>query len=866
MNISFLISLRSLKKNKSRTFSTAIGIFLSVILMTAIAVLVTSLLSSLIVTTKASKGDWHIFIWNVDNEIVTEAINTGKIEKFATIETKGYSEITNKTNDKKPYIELSSVSSNINEMLSMQILEGRFPKNPSEVIIPKHLQDDYTEMTIGSKIFLSLGTRLSKEGKLLNQNSSYLGQDNEEIKNVSDVKEFIVVGICSQVEFIENDFSPGYTILNYADEIPNNEGTVYFQLKNPKKDLQEIADFFPESKLAYNKDLLGAIGATEGENIADMSKILAGILIFIVAFAAYILIKNSFMISALERKKQSALLTSIGATKRQIAMTVFFEAIILAIILIPLGIIFGILLIMISLNSIGVLIAKASYLNLIFTIDINFLSLFLIAILSFVILITSCIKPALITSGKTAISGIRQNNEIKNNRKRKQKDNLVRKNKISIETELVFKNFKRFNRKYRQIIFSLVFSISIFIITGVYTVYSKEILNHNFALLDYDIYCNSYKLDINNSINTMYNPLTNINGVDESGWVSTIEAGYIELDKEFLSPTIIEHYNKRGSYLESVTYLVIEDERFDKLLLNTNMNTSNNYFDSDRLRAVAFAKVTTYKKIGEDFTFESNFIYQAQSVDATINYMTNENRREYYNQSNANYLDYSRPIPITIDVVQNDKLIMELSNYLLTDGFFVVIPKSMLLSYADEVPSNIQMFFKAKNHKNVYSEMEKIIEGNKWDIFIDDITNSFEIEKNSIGIFDVFSKIFVGLITIIMILNIMNTIISNIHIRNKEFAVIRSIGISKRGLIKMLFYESGLFGIISIVLGAFISSIASILLYFSFKTTSLSFYFPIRNLLIAIVGVILIVIFSTFIASRKVIKTNIIDSIKNDLT
>ena len=59
-------------------------------------------------------------------------------------------------------------------------------------------------------------------------------------------------------------------------------------------------------------------------------------------FGSILLIYNAFSISVSERTKQFGLLSSIGATKRQLLRSVLFEALFLSVIGIPLGILAGI--------------------------------------------------------------------------------------------------------------------------------------------------------------------------------------------------------------------------------------------------------------------------------------------------------------------------------------------------------------------------------------------------------------------------------------------------------------------------------------------------------------------------------------------
>ena len=94
--------------------------------------------------------------------------------------------------------------------------------------------------------------------------------------------------------------------------------------------------------LEYNDSLLSLSGASRYSNILSGMAGVITIILTLVSIACIIVIYNSFAISVMERKKQFGLFSSIGATRKQLAKTVFFEAFIVALIGIPLGILSGI--------------------------------------------------------------------------------------------------------------------------------------------------------------------------------------------------------------------------------------------------------------------------------------------------------------------------------------------------------------------------------------------------------------------------------------------------------------------------------------------------------------------------------------------
>jgi putative ABC transport system permease protein len=268
-------------------------VYLAVLLMSAVVVLVTSLLSSLVNTEIAKRGDWHFYVVNANQSQIEEAVKTKKIAKIATRYDKGYSLIEGDiVNEEKPYVHVTAVTDAFYEMMPFKVLEGRIPENENEIVIPVHFQNDYN-LSIGDIITLNLGERI--DDTLLTQNAGFRGLDKERIITHDSPRAYTIVGICEVVDFIEFSFSPGYTALTF-DSLQDFSGKiVYFKLKNPK--LNYSTQIFYIDNVYPNRELIRALGIGKGESIGKLFKTLAIILAFIIAVASYALIRGSLMIS-----------------------------------------------------------------------------------------------------------------------------------------------------------------------------------------------------------------------------------------------------------------------------------------------------------------------------------------------------------------------------------------------------------------------------------------------------------------------------------------------------------------------------------------------------------------------------------------
>ena len=111
-------------------------------------------------------------------------------------------------------------------------------------------------------------------------------------------------------------------------------------------------------KVKINKELLAYEGASLDDETLKTIYGLGAFIIGIVLVSSVFVIRNGFAISITERLKQYGMLSSIGATKKQIKKSVYFEGFILGIIGIPLGILSGIFAIYILVNVVNYILKE----------------------------------------------------------------------------------------------------------------------------------------------------------------------------------------------------------------------------------------------------------------------------------------------------------------------------------------------------------------------------------------------------------------------------------------------------------------------------------------------------------------------------
>ena len=373
------LTIKNLKLNKKRTIVTIIGIMLSVALITAVISMYINGLNSLVTFEKIQQGDFHLYLREVDKEDISKFENNRKIEKVLTVNDIGYANIES-NNTYKPYVFIKGMNNDSLESLSIKLIEGRLPKNDSEIIIPTHLKTNgRVEFKVGDKIVLEVGDRISDDGAELGQDDPFVYDEEndkalESITNIEE-KEYTIVGIMERpANNLESYSAPGYTIVTYEENV-NDKVDVYIKYsKDGIKDAYRLTgeiigidpDLFEkfakgknitredEEKLAeqeanikyvygFNEYLIGLETDPLGTTGVGSLILVVIVVCLIIVVTSIFCIKNSFDISITEKVKQYGMLRSIGATKKQIRSNVFYEATILGLIGIPLGILLGLL-------------------------------------------------------------------------------------------------------------------------------------------------------------------------------------------------------------------------------------------------------------------------------------------------------------------------------------------------------------------------------------------------------------------------------------------------------------------------------------------------------------------------------------------
>ena len=537
------------------------------------------------------------------------------------------------------------------------------------------------------------------------------------------------------------------------------------------------------------------------------------------------------------------MLRSIGASQKQIKNMALTEGLLLGIIAIPSGSILG-LIITYLLTIIVNLIAQDGNLLVSGTLlyyKFNILPFLIATILGFIMIYFSTLSARRKASKVSPIQNIRNSDEITNSKKLKVPKIIT--NIFKIGGTLSYKNLKRSKKKYRVTVISLTISILVFIIVSTFLEYGIRTVKEQYLNINYNV-----------SANMPYNEEVDINKL-------------IKLDKSHIQ--YYPKYEKLGvMYLKDISHIlenniIIQDfcsiyddkapnncagEIFTALPINTY------FYDDDSFKDLA-------KKLKVDYNYLKDKVIL---INITKDPMSNKTR--YITLTN-----YKKGDNITInggikaDLSWNYQIGLVtdyrpwgLEDYYTNSPMFIMNEKYFNNNKDLEVQN---IYYESEYPDKLVDSIEKI---NK-NINTLNIDEEVKESKSMILIFSIFIYGFIIVVSLIGITSVFNTINSNMYLRKKEFALLKSIGMTKKEFNNMILLESVFYSLKSLLYGIILGIIGSIIVYKIFAdNTDFGYIFPLKAIIVSIILVIILVYTIMKYSINKINKQNIIETIRNE--
>ena len=611
----------------------------------------------------------------------------------------------------------------------------------------------------------------------------------------------------------------------------------------------------------------------------------ATVVALIIILTSVYCIKNSFNISITEKIRQYGMLASVGATRRQIKSSVKTEAAMLGVVGIPVGTMSGILASLILVKVVNAL--SAGWLNFALSFHTSLPALILAVILSIATIYFSATGSARRAAKVTPLEAIRNTKEIKI-KSAKLKTPAIIGRIWGIGGVISYKNIKRNNKKYRTTVTSIVICSVTFIVISYFMSMAFSRVGMSYASVDYNIGINmSCKKDLD--IEKLSKLLSGIEGAEDY----LVGAGY---DFDVSKPEYTKEYGEYCGQLyddsEDVSQMflitVLDDKSYDKYASDAGIKNAaagailvnKGTFDVYNENSSKYVKkeMELYKyKAGDTIECGYNVYDDASSDDNAV-----EGGTESSTEDNSGYVDeetINNGVRKTVDVTiagVTDKVPIGYKGY--SNTLLFMNQKGFESLWGDGKNGNeikpgyasYSAYVVAENADEYQDTFEKETEENpeysQISFYVSNLDKQMRDEKSLFTLLGVFAYGLIVVIALIGITNIINTLSTGMELRSREFATLRSIGMTDKQFVGMVRLESVFISVKALVIGVPLGILISYLLCVMMNRMDDAIIYepPYKAIILCILVVIMLIYAIMKLSMTKLRHNNIIETIKNE--
>ncbi|MCM1570168.1 MAG: ABC transporter permease [Roseburia sp.] len=849
MNVMKKVALQSVRQSKKRTVVTIIGVILATALLTAVANMAESLRASVIQYERDRSGDFHYLFQGVDKENLKYYENNRYIQRISYSAELGYAELVGSQNADKPYVYLQSFDKSGWKAAAFKLTDGRMPETEDEIVIARHIRTNGgVDIKIGDKLTLQVGNRVADDGSLLKQNHPYMA--GEETLCDTTERTYRVVGIMERPSYtMEVYTAPGYTVVTgmaKKDAYRKQNLFVTYTREGLKKCESVTTGLLGTSEDVFeHEDLIKWELMRFSDGIMALLYSMTAIALFIIIVTAVFCIRNSFAISLTEKLRLYGMLASVGATKRQRRKIVYYEAAFVGAIGIPIGVLSGILATLVIVCSTKGLMKSAMDADLKFV--ISWPAIVLGSALAIVTLFVSASRTAGRAARLTPISAIRSNDTVKTGR-RKLKSPAFLKKCFGIGGVIAYKNLKRAKVKYRTTVVSIIVSVAMVISM---TTFMELVFKVN------DIYYDKYGYQLEvvlqdaDALEEAYE-LAELPGVKEYNVVRhnffltardkvPYTRDYLEYYEEsFSEETVaIEIYSiGRKPYKEYCRKIGLSPEKAGSKAI---VWAGYQYFAKNK-------RGNQIRHLGDITDYHpgdviEGFLYEF-SEDAITSIEVAAQTNEF-------------PIFCSSEGKLNSISILVDDDWM--DAWWA---KRTAMGWEDS-QSRVLLYLSTDDAGALESEIRN--EPGITNCVIYNREANYRQEKSMYMLVAVFLYGFMIVITLIGVTNIFNTVTTNMELRSREFAMLRSVGMTGGEFSHMMYLESLFYGAKALCIGILAGCLLSLAFFRAFaEGAEMGYRLPVRGIVFSILGVAVLLYGIMRYSMARIKRMNIISTIQNE--
>jgi len=866
LNILNTLTLRSLKLNRRRTIVTIIAIILSGAMICGTFTLAASFQDLFVQRAIKTDGNFHATFHSVYPEQIKYITENAYTKTAMLSRNLGFARFEQSTYKFKPYFYVKEYDATAFQHMPIELTAGRFPEKAGEIVLSEEIKKRGGEAyQIGETITLEFGKRLDEKGRQLADGTSY---EKTERFVTTDTKTYTITGFIAKPHFENFNNIPGFTVVTYLDQdtlTPNDAVNVSILGKKARDiydKIPEIAENAGIKEYSYNNELLKWMGLTQNDYAKEMLYSVTGILIALIVAGTVIVIYNSFAISVSERKKQFGMLASTGATPGQIRKTVFFEGALLGLVGIPLGILSGIGGIGVTLNFVNRLLSDMmSSMDITLRLVISPAVILATAVFTGLIIFLSAYIPAKRAAATSPIESIRLNRDIKINGKTVKTSKLTRL-LFGIEGEIALKNLKRNRRRYRATVLSLIISIVLFIAFSTFINYSYKSTELYYQDITFDL---SVLIDgiSAEEQKEFFEQVIAFNGVERYSLIRELQTESLLARNQFGLYIQENHIDKnilpadeKGLYQHGFHITALGEQEFNKYTKENGLDAAV-FQDTQNLKGILINK--SIMQDGRYTEYEPLQIKAGDKLRLTDLQYNEETPPTTFSLEVGAVTD-THPMGVSAGNFGYSYIIVSEEVF---DAIHLTLQKG---NQSYEIQP--QLYLCSENSTEKAEQIRAIFDqhyGDHGSLYLYDVQAEQQDIKQVKTMASIFLYGFITLITLIGVTNIFNTISTNVALRRREFAMLKSVGLTPQGFNKMINYESIFYGLKALLYGLPVAFVVTMLLYNGFVNMfQFAFFLPWKEMIACVIGVFVIIFITMLHASSKLKHENIIDALKEE--
>ncbi len=936
-------TLRSLRKNRTRTVVTVIGVILSTALLTGVVATATSVAAALLGRTIETEGSWQVYdslqpaeadsaLGRLATETNVATAMDSQVAGFASYASDADLSTTLLAIQTAPRVLRGSADQACRLTVMPTVRSGREPEAPGEVMLPVTfsgvtLADDGSgasatsdgPIELGSTVTLPLGAALG---------------DGDSLGTPTTTRSFTVVGFYVPQHFLRNDFTAfeeaGTTAIVSPNDVSNPVFTRVWASTSGLSTRDALkgwaAPIFGEEDYYLHGQLLALQGmasdeSTVMESLSGMVAVIGGVIVV----AAIGMIGNSFSISVAERTRQFGLLSSLGASKRQLRRTVLLEAVAIGVVGIPVGLAAGLAGVAAMLSS------SARAFDAMFRSSLSGTAQGIplvispavvagMAAASFLVLLASAWAPAWRASRVSAIDAIRQQQDI---RLSKRTERAIEKAQATGKAPraplleriaglpglLASRNLSRSSSRGRTVVVSLALSVVLIVLSGAISLYMGRAMDVGSDLgavgrsdISLTIY-NRQEADQGTvstetlslmrdaqAISEQVDDLTPGSAIVNGALEATLPAGSISAEGR----TYLADYNgdnesagADGSYAGPMLVSFVDDDTWTTLCKKAGASTTaadGTSMPALALNVLAWMESSSVRTVAPFGSPTSATVYELRDLQSTLLLDSGGGALVQTWESTGNGTGGTRCQTSLEDAAVDsgsisfvgalDSLPAQLADTGLTSSstLAMVMPRSALEAHPNlfsatsvVVPFSLAEGADPFDTGNALEEAANATISGSATAYVNNNVADKESTDAVVGLFKLLVTIFSVVCLLIAVANVFNTLSTSIILRTREFAVLQSVGLGPKGFRRMLVAECASYALRGLGFGL-VFSVGVVWLFWTALSSSvgLSFELPWGYVAGAVAGVVAVLGLSVAYALRRSHALNIVEALRAD--